>query len=145
MSERGRPFEPGNQFGQGRPPGSKNKKSLLLQEMLLDHGEEIMLTLIKRAKKGDRAALALCVERLIPPLKEVAELPVEQSQQPQQRPMELRVVFVPSRHKAEDSESAEPDRAQLAPVRQEDGGSRPGLERREPRARLPVPSGSPWS
>jgi hypothetical protein len=81
MSQRGRPFETGNTFGQGRPPGSRNKKSLLLQELLLDAGEEILQTVIDRAKKGDRAALALCMERLVPRLKEVAELPVEQSQE----------------------------------------------------------------
>jgi hypothetical protein len=72
---RGRPFEPGNTFGQGRPPGSPNKKGLMLQRLLLENGDEIIGTLIDRAKKGDRAALALCVERLIPRLKDAAELP----------------------------------------------------------------------
>lgn len=72
---RGRPFEPGNAFGQGRPPGSPNKKGLLLQRLLLENGDKILKTLIDRAKKGDRAALALCVERLIPRLKDAAELP----------------------------------------------------------------------
>jgi hypothetical protein len=81
MSQRGRPFQPGNTFGSGRPRGSRNKKGLMLQELLLDNGEEIIQTLIDRAKKGDRAALALCMERLIPRLKDVAELPVEQSQE----------------------------------------------------------------
>src|SRR3982751_7099881 len=72
---RGRPFELGNRFGQGRPPGSPNKKGLMLQRLLLENGEDIIGTLIDRAKKGDRAALALCVERLIPRLKDAAELP----------------------------------------------------------------------
>jgi hypothetical protein len=78
MSGRGRPFQPGNTLGRGRPRGSPNKKSLVLQEMLLDQGEKIIQSAIDRAKKGDRTALALCVERLIPRLKDVAELPVEQ-------------------------------------------------------------------
>jgi hypothetical protein len=78
MSGRGRPFHPGNTLGRGRPRGSPNKKSLVLQEMLLDQGEKIIQSAIDRAKKGDRTALALCVERLIPRLKYVAELPVEQ-------------------------------------------------------------------
>jgi hypothetical protein len=78
---RGRQFEPGNTSGPGRPRGSPNKKSLVLQELLVDQGGEIIKTLINRAKKGDRTALALCMERLIPRLKDVPELPVEQSQE----------------------------------------------------------------
>jgi hypothetical protein len=81
MSGRGRPFEPGNTVGRGRPRGSPNKKSLVLQKLLLDQGGEIIKTLINRAKKGDRTALTLSVERLIPRLKDVAELPVEQSRE----------------------------------------------------------------
>ncbi|MFL6352927.1 MAG: hypothetical protein ACJ74Z_13905 [Bryobacteraceae bacterium] len=81
MSQRGRPFQPGNTFGQGRPRGSPNKKSLALQELLLNQGGEIIQTLIDRAKEGERTALALCVERLIPRLKDVSELPLEQSRQ----------------------------------------------------------------
>lgn len=72
---RGRPFEFGNTFGQGRPPGSRNKKGLMLQKLLLNHGNEIIRTLIDRAKQGDRVALTLCVERLIPRLKDIEELP----------------------------------------------------------------------
>lgn len=81
MNKRGQPFQVGNTFGRGRPPGSKNKKSLALQGLLLENGEEIISTLIERAKQGDRVALTLCVERLIPRLKDVAELPIEQSQE----------------------------------------------------------------
>jgi hypothetical protein len=81
MSERGRPFQPGKTFGGGRPRGSPNKKSWVLQKLLLEHGGEIIETLIDRAKKGDRTALALCMERLIPRLKDVPELPLEQSQE----------------------------------------------------------------
>ena len=80
MSKRGRPFQPGNQFGRGRPAGSRNKKSLVLQEMLFDRSREVMLKVIGRAKEGDPVALKLCVERLIPRLKDVEVLPVEQSQ-----------------------------------------------------------------
>ena len=76
---RGRPFEPGNKFGKGRPRGSPNKKSLLLQQMLLDQGQEIVQSVIDSANKGDRTAQTLCMDRLIPPLKPVSELAVEQS------------------------------------------------------------------
>jgi hypothetical protein len=86
---RGRPFEMGNTFGQGRPPGSPNKKGLMLQRLLLENGDEIIGTLIDRAKKGDRAALALCVERLIPRLKDAAELPEDSALAPNQDTEEL--------------------------------------------------------
>jgi hypothetical protein len=78
---RGRPFERGNTFGEGRPRGSPNKKSLVLQQLLLEHGVEIVETVIERAKQGERTALTLCMERLIPRLKDAEELPVEQSQE----------------------------------------------------------------
>jgi hypothetical protein len=61
---RGRPFEPGNTVGRGRPPGSPNKKGLMLERALLEKGDKILKTLMDRAMKGDRAALALCIERL---------------------------------------------------------------------------------
>jgi hypothetical protein len=81
-STRGKPFEKRNSYGKGRPKGSKNKKTLLLQEMLLDAGDEIVTNVIDRAVAGDPVALALCVERLIPALKDVAELPIERSTEP---------------------------------------------------------------
>jgi hypothetical protein len=72
-SKRGRPFQPGNQFGRGRPRGSPNKKSLLVREILLENGPEIMLKVVELAKKGDRTAMTLCVERLIARLKDLEE------------------------------------------------------------------------
>ena len=64
---RGRPFEPGNP---GRPRGSRNKATLAM-EALLD-GEHDVLTrkAIDLAKRGDIAALRLCLERLLPPRKD---------------------------------------------------------------------------
>ena len=76
MSNRGRPFEPGNKLGKGRPPGSPNKMSLLLQKMLLDNGAEILSNIIEDAKKGDAAARKLIMDRLIPRLKPAVELPI---------------------------------------------------------------------
>jgi len=90
---RGKPFEAGNTSGQGRPPGSVNKKSLLLQQMLLDKGEEIVKSVIEDAKKGDPLALKFCVERLVAPLKDVAEQPVEQVLR---GPKRLEIKFVKS-------------------------------------------------
>jgi hypothetical protein len=40
--KRGRPFEAGNKFGGGRPRGSRNKRSLLAQQLLDSHGEAVV-------------------------------------------------------------------------------------------------------
>jgi len=67
---RGRPFQAGNQFGKGRPKGSRNKFTLQMQEMLREYGPSIMRTCIARALKGDPVPLRLCMERLLAPQKE---------------------------------------------------------------------------
>lgn len=103
MGTRGRPFQPGNKYGRGRPRGSRNKKSLVMQELLLDDGLEVLSTVIDRAKKGNPTAMKLVMERLIPPLKPVTELPVEQSKAESKC---LRVVFVkPPNDSVADGES----------------------------------------
>jgi hypothetical protein len=62
---RGKPFEPGNKAGKGRPAGSRNKKSIF-QETL----EEFAIPIIKKgalmALSGDRVAMRVCFDRLIP-------------------------------------------------------------------------------
>jgi hypothetical protein len=63
---RGRPFEPGNKFGRGRPAGSRNKSTMALQSMLDQHGETILKKAALMAIQGDPTALRLCVERLLP-------------------------------------------------------------------------------
>ena len=63
---RGRPFEPGNEFGRGRPKGSRNGPKA--GDDLLERFEpQLMGECIRRAlKEGDRTALRLCVERINP-------------------------------------------------------------------------------
>ena len=46
----GRPFQPGNRFGRGRP---RNKRSLLAQELLESHAEAVMRQGLVLALKGD--------------------------------------------------------------------------------------------
>ncbi len=53
----------------GRPAGSRNKVSLLLEEMLQGEAEEITRKLIAKAKVGDPGALRLCLDRLVAPRK----------------------------------------------------------------------------
>lgn len=62
----GRPFAPGNQFGQGRPKGSRNKGQSAEQELLEQHAVNITKRCIAEALKGEKTALRLCMERLLP-------------------------------------------------------------------------------
>src|SRR5438046_2300598 len=68
---RGKPFEPGNKLGKGRPPGSRNKRSEL-QELLQAHAPSLINKCLWAALNGDMTALRLCLERLVP----VAKTPV---------------------------------------------------------------------
>jgi hypothetical protein len=60
---RGRPFKPGNR---GRPPGSKNKTTKMLEELLEGEAEDITRKLIDLAKEGKPRPLQCCIDRLIP-------------------------------------------------------------------------------
>ena len=59
---RGRPFPKGNP---GRPPGSRNRKSLALEALLDGQAEAITAKVVEMALDGDRVAMRLCFERLI--------------------------------------------------------------------------------
>ena len=41
LRKRGKPFAPGNRAGKGRPPGSRNKTTLMLEQVLDGEGEAI--------------------------------------------------------------------------------------------------------
>jgi hypothetical protein len=63
----GRPFEPGNKSGKGRPPGSRNKRTVF-QEILESHDIEIINKVKLEALKTppDATILRSCFERLVP-------------------------------------------------------------------------------
>jgi len=63
---RGRPFEPGNNFGRGRPRGSKNKRTTVAQETLEQFAEPLVKKTVAAALEGDRPTLRFCVDRLLP-------------------------------------------------------------------------------
>ncbi|MGI9071764.1 MAG: hypothetical protein ACR2JB_10740 [Bryobacteraceae bacterium] len=65
----GHKFERGNKHGRGRPEGSRNRATILLQQMLAGEAEAITGKAIAMAENGDGLALKLCMERLIPPVK----------------------------------------------------------------------------
>ena len=56
----------------GRPPGSRNKSTVLLQSLLEGEAEAITRKVIELAKKGDMTAIKLCMERLAPPRRSAA-------------------------------------------------------------------------
>ena len=63
---RGRSFKPGNP---GRPRGSKNKTTLLIEQMMDGQAEQLVQTLLKKAQSGDVACLRMVLDRLCPPRK----------------------------------------------------------------------------
>jgi hypothetical protein len=68
-------FQPGQSGNpRGRVKGSKNRISLLAQELLDVDGEAIMLKAIELAKAGEPVALRLCIERILPRRANVVEL-----------------------------------------------------------------------
>jgi hypothetical protein len=50
----------------GRPPGSRNRKTLALEAAFEARAEEIVVNVMDRAKDGQPAAMRLCMERLVP-------------------------------------------------------------------------------
>lgn len=66
---RGRPFQPGNKFGKGRPAGSRNKVTLALEALIEGQGAEVVTAVIYAAKNGDMAAAKALLDRLVPPRK----------------------------------------------------------------------------
>jgi hypothetical protein len=60
---RGRPFAKGNP---GRPPGSKNRSTLILRELLEDEEGELLRKAIEIAKGGDVAMLKFLLSRMLP-------------------------------------------------------------------------------
>jgi hypothetical protein len=65
--KRGKPFEPGNTAGRGRPKGSRNWATLERETLLNEYATPLIKKCVTEALKGERSALRLCVERLVAP------------------------------------------------------------------------------
>jgi Family of unknown function (DUF5681) len=50
----------------GRPRGSRNKMTVLMQNLLEGEAEAITRKVIDMAKEGDMAAIRVCMDRLVP-------------------------------------------------------------------------------
>ena len=64
---RGRPFPRGNP---GRPPGSRNKTTRLLEQLAEGHAEQLMQKAVDMALNGDVACLRMMLDRVSPPRKD---------------------------------------------------------------------------
>jgi hypothetical protein len=54
----------------GRPAGSRNKATLACEQLLEGEAEELIRTLVEKAKGGNIQALGMCLDRLLPARKE---------------------------------------------------------------------------
>ncbi len=63
---RGRPFQPGNKYGRGRPRGSRNKVARVCQDTLDSYAEALTKKCLYLALQGNPTAMRLCMERLTP-------------------------------------------------------------------------------
>lgn len=64
--KRGAPFKPGHPGGPGRPAGSRNKATLLLDQMGDDAAKAVLAKIIAKAKKGDMRAADMILARVWP-------------------------------------------------------------------------------
>ncbi len=65
IMSRGRPFQPGNKFGRGRPKGSRNKWNLVAQRRLLEHAGQLMTKNIIVSLQGDTKSRLWCLDQLM--------------------------------------------------------------------------------
>ncbi len=63
--EKGQSGNPG-----GRPKGSRNKTTLAVEALLDGEAETITRKAIEKAKDGDMTAIRLCMDRMVPPVKD---------------------------------------------------------------------------
>lgn len=64
-------FKPGQSGNpKGKPPGTRNKITMAAQMLLDGEGESLTRKVVELAKGGDMAALRLCLDRILPPLRE---------------------------------------------------------------------------
>ena len=63
---RGRPFQPGNR---GRPPGSKNKTTRIVEQLAEGQAEQLVQKVMELALAGDVSCLRMMLDRLCPPRK----------------------------------------------------------------------------
>jgi hypothetical protein len=71
MANRGRPFQHGNQFGKGRPRGSRNKTTETAQVLLNSHAEPVIRKALLMALRGDSTIVRALLDRVVPVRREM--------------------------------------------------------------------------
>jgi len=72
IRQRGRPFQKGQSGNpKGRPEGGRNQATIFAQALFDGQAETLTRKVIEQALEGDSTCLRLCLERLIPPRKDV--------------------------------------------------------------------------
>jgi len=66
---RGRPFRPGNPGGRGRPAGSRNRASLMLDALAEGEAADVLRRVVEAARGGDMRACELILARVWAPRK----------------------------------------------------------------------------
>jgi len=69
VATRGRPFEPGNKIGRGRPRGSKNKVRAESREMLDDYSRALLRKAVSEALKDGGPVLRQLITYVLGPPK----------------------------------------------------------------------------
>lgn len=64
-------FKPGQSGNpRGRPRGSRNRTTVIAEQLLDTQAAELVQKAVAMALEGDSACLRLCLERLLPPVKD---------------------------------------------------------------------------
>jgi len=64
-------YQPGQSGNlKGRPKGVRNKTTLAVEALMDGEAEAITRKAIEKAKDGDMSAIRLCLDRLVPPVKD---------------------------------------------------------------------------
>jgi hypothetical protein len=62
---RGRPFQPGNKYGRGRPRGSRNKSNFAVRRLLNEHAESLIRRTLRASLEGDLKCQLWCLNQLM--------------------------------------------------------------------------------
>ena len=88
---RGRPFQPGNS---GRPPGSKNKTTQVLEQLAEGQAEQILCKVLEQALAGDVACQRMMLDRLyVPPKARPINVPIPPINGPQDALSAIAAIF----------------------------------------------------
>jgi hypothetical protein len=88
---RGRPFQPGNP---GRPSGSKNKTTQVLEQLAEGQAEQLLRKVLEQALAGDVACQRMMLDRLyVPPKARPINVPIPPINDPEDALSAIAAIF----------------------------------------------------